>query len=56
MRDRCSVETIEFIKNTVDRRVGDEVIDVVVFGSESLGFVYEGRGACERVVYRADEL
>ncbi len=48
------LEAVEFVEGAVDGGVGDEVVDVVVFGGEALSFVYEGGRACEGVVNVAD--
>ena len=43
MRNGRSVQAIKFVERAVDGCVGYEVVDVVVFGGESLGLVYERR-------------
>jgi len=56
MSDRCRLQAIEFVEGAVDASVGDEVVDVVVFGGYA-GFIGdEWRAAGEGVVGVADEV
>lgn len=54
VRDGRGLQAVELVEFAVERGVGDEVVDIVVFGGEALSFVDEGRGAGEGVVDGAD--
>ena len=55
--DGCRLQAVELVENIVVGEVGDEVVDVVRGGCVGCGLVeLEGGGACERVVYTADEI
>jgi hypothetical protein len=41
MRDGGGLQAVELVEGVVDGRVGDEVIDVVVFGSSALRLIDE---------------
>lgn len=45
MGDWGAVESVELVKDAVDRRVGYEVVDVILLCGQSCSFVHEGGGA-----------
>lgn len=57
MADGVRLQAVQLVQRAVDRRVGDEVVDVrVVVAGGAGGFVDEGAGAREGVVRSADGL
>lgn len=48
------LQAVELIERASDGGVGDEMVNVVVGGSEALGFVRKGRGARKGIVDVAD--
>lgn len=50
MGDRGGLETVEFVEYSVNGRIGYEVVHIVVFCGEALGFVNERGGARKGVV------
>jgi hypothetical protein len=52
--DGVGLEAVEFIERTINGRIGDEVVQVIGFGSLTLSFVNERRRTREGVVDCAD--
>jgi len=50
------LQAVEFVEDTVDGGVGDEVVDIIIFCCLPLGFVDEGRGTGKGVVDISDQL
>ena len=56
MTDGCRLQAVKFVESAVDAGVGDEMVDVVIFGCDAC-LVRDERGAAgEGVVGIADQI
>lgn len=50
MRYRRGLKSVKFVEYTIDRGVGDEMIDIVLLSGDLLGLIDKRGGASEGIV------